>query len=125
VDETAAWVEHAMQLPRDVVEAFKDNGVIGEDFRELLANDGALLSSRMGINKLVKKRVVRGMKLKIMGLGEVPRPPTMATASAKGCGKLLVKWDLSDDAGAFPVHRILLQRLASAHDGTLLCRAHS
>ena len=59
------------------------------------------------------------MKLKIMGLGEVPRLPPQPVATPKGCGNLLVKWDLSGDAGAFPVHRVLLQRRVGAHDGEL------
>jgi hypothetical protein len=116
VEETVAWVTHAMQLPPDVVAKFGDMGVIGEDFSELLLNDGELLSTRMGINKLVKKRVVRGMKLKMMGVADSPPPADSLAAAPKGCGKLMVQWALPRPSEmVFPVHRAVLQRHSSTH----------
>jgi hypothetical protein len=43
VEETCAWMEYAMQLPADVVAKFREMGITGEDFKDLIANDGELL----------------------------------------------------------------------------------
>lgn len=66
VDEVAAWVRYAVQLPQEVAEVFRNNRVSGYDFPELLAHDGALLESELGINQPVyKKRLVRAMQMKV------------------------------------------------------------
>jgi hypothetical protein len=118
VDDTLLWAEHAMQLPMDVVDRFRDEGIIGADFIDLLANDGALLSDRLRISPVIRKRVRNGMRMMIFGMGSVPASPNM-TSNVKGCGKILVSWsipsqDENSDELQFKVHRAVLQRHATA-----------
>jgi len=118
-EETVMWVQHALQLPHAVVGRFRDQGLTGHDFSELLQNGGELLESELEVSPAVKSRVMNALKTKLTGSGFHPRSPEDAEASAPrvpvGCGMLAVKWALPRDArgGVLPSHRTVLQRHAS------------
>jgi hypothetical protein len=81
VDEVAAWVRYAVQLPQEVAEVFRSNRVSGYDFPELLGHDGALLESELGITQPVyKKRLVRAMQMKVW------LPPNLVVLRESGSG---------------------------------------
>jgi len=115
VEEVREWAAHAQQLPEAVVNKFVQKGVTGYDFPELMANDGALLESELGIRiSSIRNRIMRGMRMKFMGLGRVPPKVKFGTASINTCQHTTIKWGLPevDDTGDFfmPVHKFVLQR---------------
>jgi hypothetical protein len=68
----------------------------------------------MGVNKLIKKRIVRGITNKIMGLGRVPMQIPSLEASTKDCSKILVRWTLAMHEDHFPVHRVVAERYSAS-----------
>jgi hypothetical protein len=118
-EETVMWVQHALQLPHAVVGRFRDQGLTGHDFPELLQNGGELLESELEVSPAVKTRVMDALKTKLTGSGFHPLSPESVEAAAPrvpvGCGMLAVKWEIPRDArgGVLPSHRAVLQRHAS------------
>jgi Ca2+-binding EF-hand superfamily protein len=118
-EETVMWVEHALQLPHAVVGRFRDQGLTGHDFPELLQNGGELLESELEVSPAVKTRVMSALKTKLTGSGFHPLTPDSVEANAPrepvGCGMLAVRWEIPRDArgGVLPSHRAVLQRHAS------------
>lgn len=83
LDEVARWVAHAQQMPPDVVKSFMDNGITGYDFPELLQNDGALLEQELGISRVsLRRRLMRGMRMKLLGMGNHPAAPELLTLTS-------------------------------------------
>ena len=115
VDEVRDWAAHAMQLPPAVVQRFVDLGVTGYDFPELLANDGDLLASELGVSiKSVRQRIMRGMRMKLMGMGRAPSMVGVLSAEPSSCVHSTVKWSLvqalDTDDMSLPVHKYVVQR---------------
>lgn len=74
---------HAQQMPPDVVQSFLDNGITGYDFPELLQNNGALLEQELGITRLsLRRRLLRGMRMKLLGMGNHPAAPELLTLAS-------------------------------------------
>mmetsp|Transcript_8423 Transcript_8423/g.14286 ORF Transcript_8423/g.14286 Transcript_8423/m.14286 type:complete len:855 (+) Transcript_8423:187-2751(+) len=83
LDEVARWVAHAQQMPPDVVKSFMDNGITGYDFPELLQNNGALLEQELGIARVsLRRRLMRGMRMKLLGMGNHPAAPELLTLTS-------------------------------------------
>ena len=114
VDEVKSWAEHAQQLPPSVVSSFYNSRITGYDFPELLADDGALLESELGIHRQsLKRRIMRGMKMKLLGVGRAPEPPNPIIATPISCSKISISWGNGRNAGRqqnFPVHKYIIQR---------------
>jgi hypothetical protein len=119
VDEVAAWVEHAAQMPQDVAGVFRSNMVTGHDFLELIANGGQLLEEELGITKApFRRRLVRSMQWKLWGVGSEPKMPIILDrsvgppSSMDGRRSLSVRWKDGDreQAQLFPTHKYLLRR---------------
>ena len=141
LDEVARWVAHAQQMPQDVVQSFIDNGITGYDFPELIQDNGILLEKELGIQRLsLRRRLCRGMRMKLLGMGNHPPPPQLLAltpsstektqsslstvqTSNKGqrCEKesVLIQWGygdtqfphfLSNNDMDFPVHKYQLYR---------------
>jgi hypothetical protein len=115
-DEVTDWVQHAQQLPLDIVNRFEEYKITGYDFPELLENDGALLGSQLGIvQPYAKYRLLRGMRMKLMAMGQAPTPPYAVSAKSSLCSSVLINWK-SDSRVAIPVHKYLLQRKSIPHN---------
>ena len=115
-EEVSAWAEHSQQLPQHIVTKFIENSISGYDFPELLANDGALLESDLGIDKVaMKRRIMRGMRMKLLGMSKSPYPPRHVKIRPLSCSKILIEWDNHDHQKVldFPVHKYIIQRLHS------------
>jgi hypothetical protein len=61
VSEAADWVVHALQLPPDIGDAFRENAISGYDFPDLLKDDGASLVYDLNVTRRsFRKRIMKG-----------------------------------------------------------------
>ena len=105
------WVRHGLQLHEHAVSRFEDAKITGYDFPELLENDGRLLESHLGLSSpYERRRVQRGMRMKLMGMGRPPVKPFAVAAKSRGCSSVLVEWKSDSADASFPVHKFVLQR---------------
>jgi hypothetical protein len=138
VEEVADWIARSQLVPDSVVQSFIENGasmnqqpllissplispaaITGYDFPELLENDGILLETELGVTRqTIKKRLMRGMKMKLLGMGSPPPaspPPTVRLSEQTLCyTNLQIEWnpvptDLSH-LDVYPIHLYRLQR---------------
>ncbi|CAN0360528.1 unnamed protein product, partial [Hapterophycus canaliculatus] len=86
VEEAADWVTHAVQLPPEVAEAFRTNSISAYDFPQLVEDDGAALYD-LGIKRKFRKRIVKAIEVKLLGLGDEPPRPVLHSPSYLGGGK--------------------------------------
>ncbi|CBN74398.1 FYVE zinc finger protein [Ectocarpus siliculosus] len=86
VEEAADWVSHAVQLPREVAEAFRSNSISAYDFPELVEDNGAGLYD-LGIKRKFRKRIVKAIEVRLLGLGDEPPLPVLHPPSYLGGGK--------------------------------------
>ena len=105
------WVRHGLQLHEHAVSRFEEAKITGYDFPELLENDGRLLESHLGLSSpYERRRVQRGMRMKLMGMGRPPVKPFAVAAKSRGCSSVLVEWKSDSADASFPVHKFVLQR---------------
>ncbi|CAN0489638.1 unnamed protein product, partial [Ectocarpus sp. 12 AP-2014] len=100
VEEAADWVSHAVQLPREVAEAFRSNSISAYDFPELVEDNGAGLYD-LGIKRKFRKRIVKAIEVRLLGLGDEPPLPVLHPPSYLGGGKARIEWSAGGvgDAG--------------------------
>ena len=112
VKEASDWARHSMHMPDDVVETFVRNAVTGYDFPELIENDGELIESELGIaRKNLKRRLLRGMVMRFMGMGSFPPTPNNFRAKLTGCLEVKLSWDKFKTTDVyFPVHKYVVER---------------
>lgn len=111
-DEVAEWVVHAVQLPESVGDIFKENVVTGYDFPELVENDGDALEKDLGIEKSsFRKKIVRHIHARMLGIGTVPTAPPKFDHRLESCSTASLSWSKSAAKG-FPVHGYRVQRRA-------------
>ncbi|KAJ1623338.1 hypothetical protein T492DRAFT_912673, partial [Pavlovales sp. CCMP2436] len=110
VDEVVDWVEHAVQLPQ-YAHAFRENAIVGHDFRGLLENGGELLRDELGVeSRLHRRQLSRAISMQLYGMGEPPEPPPRPSARMKSGHELVVTWRPSDVEAAPQIHKYRLQR---------------
>ena len=113
-EEVADWVRHALQLHEEVVSRFEAAKITGYDFPELLEGDGRLLESHLGLGGAYeRRRVQRGMRMKLMGMGRPPLKPFAVAAKSRGCSSIVVEWKSDAQDASFPIHKFVLQRRQS------------
>lgn len=118
VEEVAAWAEHAQHMPSDVVARFIENKITGYDFPELLANEGSLLESELGITRATTKtRIMRGMRMKLLGMGRPPDGVRDGTVAILPCRRVRVSWRDESINSDFPVHKYVVHRYDSSNSG--------
>ena len=112
IQTVVAWAQHAQQLPPHIVAKFVENHVTGYDFPELLADNGKLLEVDLNITKVsIKKRIMQGMRMILVGMSQAPPAPNGVTAVSKSCSEILIKWDNIVKTNLdFPVHKYIIQR---------------
>mmetsp|Transcript_22424 Transcript_22424/g.40452 ORF Transcript_22424/g.40452 Transcript_22424/m.40452 type:complete len:726 (-) Transcript_22424:145-2322(-) len=111
-DEVAEWVVYAVQLPEYVGKIFMENVVTGYDFPELVENDGEALLTELNIEKSsFRKKIVRHMNARMLGVGTVPQLPSEARYIVEGCSTVSFTWKRASARG-FPVHSYRIQRRA-------------
>jgi len=111
-EEVAEWVVHAVQLPEYVGRIFKQHGVTGYDFPELVDNNGEPLTTDLGIQKVShRKKIMRHIHARMLGIGTVPDAPANLKYKVESCSTLSFFWDKSEARG-FPVHSYRVQRRA-------------
>lgn len=118
VDEVAEWVVHSVQLPHEIGEIFRNNHVTGYDFPELVDNGGKALKEELNIEKAIfRKKIVRLVNARMLGIGSRPEKPSGVQIHLEGCSTAILTWTKSK-AGGFPVHKFRVQRrrLSSDHD---------
>ena len=70
VQEVSNWIEHAALLPQ-FADNFKRNAISGYDLPMLIENDGAMLEKELGISSVLnRKQIIRGIKMKLLGIGD-------------------------------------------------------
>lgn len=112
VDEVAEWVVHAVQMPDYVGDIFRENFVTGYDFPELVENGGQALLSELKIEKpSFRKKIIRHVYARLLGIGSVPSPPNEVNYNLESCSTASFSWKKSI-AGGFPVHSYRVQRRA-------------
>jgi hypothetical protein len=97
---------------------FRDNGVTGYDFPELVENDGEALLSDLHLEKSwVRKKLVRHIRARMLGVGERPGRISDFKASLvqqgtnyySSGGSISLTWN-KPTARGFPVHSYRVQR---------------
>eukprot|EP01025_Chloroclados_australasicus_P045442 TRINITY_DN4974_c0_g1_i3.p1 TRINITY_DN4974_c0_g1~~TRINITY_DN4974_c0_g1_i3.p1 ORF type:complete len:718 (-),score=57.28 TRINITY_DN4974_c0_g1_i3:1340-3493(-) len=77
------WIKYGLGHEQ-YVSTFEKNAISPLDFPALLRDDGLLLQQELGINsQLHRTQIVRAMQRQILGLGEVPSPPTSLSCLCK------------------------------------------
>ncbi|GMH94243.1 hypothetical protein TrST_g13682 [Triparma strigata] len=121
LDETVDWVQHAVQLPESVGRIFRDNHVTGSEFAELVDDNGELLETELQITKKSwRKKLMKHIRLKLLGIGTVPSPPNdLKVELPHRCDLVTLSWMkalptaiTSPDSTptVFPVHSYRVQR---------------
>mmetsp|Transcript_28923 Transcript_28923/g.44976 ORF Transcript_28923/g.44976 Transcript_28923/m.44976 type:complete len:743 (-) Transcript_28923:120-2348(-) len=112
VDEVKDWVLYAVQLPGKVANTFVEHSVTGYDFPELIENDGDALRVELGIEKQsFRKKLLRSMHAKLLGIGSVPTTPPSFKHNLESCSAVNLTWR-KPTAISFPVHSYRVQRRA-------------
>ena len=94
---------------------FVEAKITGYDFPELLEGDGRLLESHLGLSGAYeRRRVQRGMRMKLMGMGRPPLKPFAVAAKSRSCSSIVVEWKSDAQDASFPIHKFVLQRRQSA-----------
>ena len=91
---------------------FKDNVVTGYDFPELVENNGEALEKELGIEKQsFRKKIIRHIHARMLGIGTVPTPPgrVLHQLIPESCSTVGISWSRSTAKG-FPVHSYRVQR---------------
>ena len=115
MNEVTEWAEHAQLLPDAVVEKFAANKITGYDFPELVQNDGIMLKEELDITRRgLQNRVLRSMRLLLLGVDEKPDPVQNATVTALSSSRIRIDWQAKvQDKLTFPVHKYVVQRSTS------------
>lgn len=111
-EEVKEWIENALQLPEYIGDIFKDNGVTGYDFPELVENDGLSLREDLGIHKpTFRKKILRHIQASLLGVGAVPDKIdlTFLRSTIESCSTVSFSW-IKPNARGFPVHSYKVQR---------------
>jgi len=120
-EEVAEWVVHAVQVPEYIGKVFLDNLVTGYDFPELVQNNGEALLTELGIEKSsFRKKIVRLVHARMLGIGSVPQPPKKIKFQLENCYTVNCSWDKSVAPG-FPVHSYRAQRRAIRLENSTPC----
>eukprot|EP00551_Chaetoceros_affinis_P010837 CAMPEP_0203680638 /NCGR_PEP_ID=MMETSP0090-20130426/40036_1 /ASSEMBLY_ACC=CAM_ASM_001088 /TAXON_ID=426623 /ORGANISM="Chaetoceros affinis, Strain CCMP159" /LENGTH=412 /DNA_ID=CAMNT_0050548797 /DNA_START=236 /DNA_END=1471 /DNA_ORIENTATION=+ len=110
VDEVAEWVVHSVQLPPEIGEIFRKNHVTGYDFPELVDNDGKALLEELQIEKpTFRKKIVRLVNARMLGIGKRPAEPVGIQIILEDCHTAVITWKKMESEG-FPVHKFRVQR---------------
>ena len=111
-EEVSEWVVHAVQLPNEVGDVFLDHLVTGYDFPELVDHGGEAIESELGITKAShRKKIMRHINARMLGIGTVPTAPTNFRHTLESCSTVSLSWSKSAAKG-FPVHSYRVQRRA-------------
>jgi hypothetical protein len=113
VAEVGEWVEHAVQLPRDVARLFLDSSVSGYDFAELArdTSESGALRKEVGVRtQRQRNTLARAMRMRLTGVGRPPNisAPLVALGTPK-CTSVHLAWAVAD-GGGFPTHKYRLER---------------
>ena len=82
----------------------------GYDFPELVDNEGKALLDELGIEKLTfRKKIVRLVNARMLGIGSKPDVPSEVTIDLEGCSTAILKWKKKESDG-FPIHKFRIQR---------------
>lgn len=135
------WVRHGLGLPQ-YAEAFRQHAVSALDFPTLLHDNARVLEEEFGVTSpFQKSKVVRAIRLQILGLGKPPSEPQgldcnatlgppsgrLAAWELRGAAwtdplqpppraAVAVSWSVPTDMGKPPLHKYVVERAAS--DGT-------
>ena len=111
-EEVSEWVVHAVQLPESVGSIFLEHHVTGYDFPELVDHDGEAIEKELGIEKKsYRKKILRHINARMLGIGTVPTPPQSFKHRLESCSAVSLSWFKSTAKG-FPVHSYRVQRRA-------------
>eukprot|EP00607_Mallomonas_marina_P000462 CAMPEP_0182439186 /NCGR_PEP_ID=MMETSP1167-20130531/86283_1 /TAXON_ID=2988 /ORGANISM="Mallomonas Sp, Strain CCMP3275" /LENGTH=640 /DNA_ID=CAMNT_0024632829 /DNA_START=8 /DNA_END=1927 /DNA_ORIENTATION=- len=112
VEEVGEWAEHAQQLPEVVAQQFLKHRITGYDFPELVEDDGELLEKELGITRHgLKKRVLKSMKLILLGAIQKPIAPSLLSAVPITCSRVKIDWEMNTpNNNTFPIHKYVVQR---------------
>ena len=82
----------------------------GYDFPELMENDGEAIETELGIEKVaLRKKLLRSMRVKLLGMGSVPGEPLKVTHHLESCNSIIIEWK-KPEAISYPVHSYRVQR---------------
>lgn len=82
----------------------------GYDFPELVDNGGKALIDELNIQKSTfRKKIVRLVNARMLGIGSKPLDPFGVTINLEGCSTAILKWKRPQAEG-FPVHKFRVQR---------------
>jgi len=111
----ADWVKYAVQLP-EYAKRFEDNTVNWLDFSVLMQDDGEALKNNIGIKSLLhRQKLIKSMKIVMLGIAEAPLEPSTVCKSAT-CNGLNLKWKANPGKRLFPVHSYRLQMVVDDDD---------
>lgn len=69
------WVKHGLQLPQYAL-SFEHNAIAWDDFILIIRDSDQILEDDLKIfSKLHKRKIIKGMKSLVLGLGDLPSAP--------------------------------------------------
>ena len=110
-DRVAAWIAYGVQLPA-YESAFHDNDITGADFPMLINDDGEVLETELGVrSRLHKDKILRALRMQVLGLTLKPGMPVNVTRTAtSGGASVSIEWLPPEDLGRPAVHGYLVQK---------------
>eukprot|EP00201_Polytomella_parva_P009687 CAMPEP_0175059830 /NCGR_PEP_ID=MMETSP0052_2-20121109/12651_1 /TAXON_ID=51329 ORGANISM="Polytomella parva, Strain SAG 63-3" /NCGR_SAMPLE_ID=MMETSP0052_2 /ASSEMBLY_ACC=CAM_ASM_000194 /LENGTH=907 /DNA_ID=CAMNT_0016325425 /DNA_START=242 /DNA_END=2965 /DNA_ORIENTATION=- len=104
------WVAHGVGFPQ-YADTFRVNSITPLDLPILISNNGALLSSELGITSVLhREKLVAGIKRLILAYGKPPGEPQNFSCSW-GSGGPVLTWNDPSDVGQPPFHKYIAERL--------------
>ena len=104
---------------------FKNNHVTGYDFPELVDNGGRALLEELKIEKATfRKKIVRLVNARMLGIGDKPEKPSGIKITLEGCSTAILHWKRTK-ADGFPIHKYRVQRRRLSSDDDLPYSNHS
>ena len=116
VEEVVEWIQYAVMLPQ-YASHFRNSSVTGLDFFDLLDEDQSVLRDDLGISsKLHRKKILRSIKLRILGIAGVPDVPQniKCVETQKPC-EYVVTWT-SPEGNGLPVQSYTIESSDSVED---------
>jgi len=116
-EEVEEWIEHSVQMPKDVARKFLENRVVGQNFLDFVDNDGELLRVQLEItNKVHRENIKRLMKAQLFGLGSIPAKPEVKITYSENCDFVTFSWEKTKEG--FPVHKYRIEEIKNDVEST-------
>eukprot|EP00457_Paulinella_chromatophora_P005655 gb/GEZN01005672.1/.p1 GENE.gb/GEZN01005672.1/~~gb/GEZN01005672.1/.p1 ORF type:complete len:522 (-),score=41.55 gb/GEZN01005672.1/:184-1749(-) len=114
VEKVGDWVQYGLQLP-ELADRFRQHRVTGYDLPSFF-RDQSLFDALNITSRLQREQVLRGLRIRLLGVSDPPLPPHNLEASVLECSiNLMWKIPQAPTDYRLPLHSYRLQRRVLPH----------